>query len=396
LSYSFFITVSKGLEELLRTELSEILVNRGVVFNDPKADRGGVGFKGEVEDALRVCLHSRVATRVYLKLHEFAAPTPERLYAGVKSIRWRDHFTANETIAIDFVTRESQIAHTQFGAQKSKDAIVDQFKSTTGERPSVDLQNPDIQIQIYLNRDVATVNLDLSGRSLHERGYRKGFVDAPLKENLGAAILMLSGWKEVYEKGGVLLDPMCGSGTFAIEAAWMAKNRAPGILRERWGFQRWKPFVPEIWKKLRDEAKSAERPCPVKIFASDQSARAYSQCILNAEAAGVAKEVFFERREMTLWTVKPAETGLFIVNPPYGERLGDEEGLISVYRSIGDTLKKAFPGWKGGVFTGNALLAKEVGLKPSRRIPLWNGSIECRLQTYELFLGSRLPPKTPN
>ena len=395
MSHSFFITVSKGLDELLRAELAEILQGRPVTWNDPKTDRGGVGFTGEVEDALRVCLHSRVATRVYLRLKEFQAVNPEKLYGGIKSIRWSEHFTPRETLAIDFVTKDSAIAHTQYGAQKSKDAIVDQFMSNTGERPSVDLRNPDIQIQIYLNRDVATVNLDLSGRSLHERGYRKGFVDAPLKENLGAALLLLAGWKEVAENGGVFLDPMCGSGTLPIEAAWIAKRRAPGIMRERWGFDRWKLFDRKLWTKIVAEAKSRERVSPVKIFGSDQSSRAFQQCLINAEEAGVAREIHCERREMSAWTLKPAETGLLLVNPPYGERLGDEEGLIPAYRSIGDTLKKGFPGWKAGVFTGNALLAKEIGLKATRRFPIWNGPIECRLQTYDLFLGSREKPKTP-
>ena len=387
----FFVTVPKGVEDLLRDELASILATRmqsgNVKLNDPKNDRGGVGFTGEVVDALRVCLYSRVATRVYLRLHEFVAPTPEKLYGGVKSIRWSDHFTPAETLAIDFVTRDSQIAHTQFGAQKSKDAIVDQFMSVKGERPSVDLQNPDIQIQIYLNRDIATVNLDLSGRSLHERGYRVGSVDAPLKENLGAALLLLAGWPKIHAEGGAFLDPMCGSGTLPIEAAWIAKNRAPGILRKRWGFSKWLRADPKVWESLRQEAVAGERAGPLRIFGGDQSAKAFAQCQLNATEAGVAADIQFERRTMESWTQKPAERGLYLVNPPYGDRLGDEVELIPVYGAMGDTLKKHFAGWSAGVFTANALLAKEVGLKPARKIPLWNGALECRLQLYSLFAG---------
>lgn len=391
--HSFFITVSKGLEDVLREELLEILKDSPVIWNDPKVDFGGIGFKGTVEDALKICLHSRIATRVYLKLHEFLAPTPEKLYGGLKSIRWIDHFTNKETIAIDFVTKNSAISHTQFGAQKSKDAIVDQFKSVTGDRPSVDLKNPDIQIQIYLNNDIAFVNLDLSGRPLNERGYRVGSVDAPLKENLGAALLILSGWKEIAKEGGSFIDPTCGSGTLPIEAAMIANNIAPGSLRTRWGFKKWKFFDEKIWSQLVAAARAAECRSTVKIRGGDRLSKAVNQSIENAKAAGFTKEIEFFKKDFSEWTDKPSEKGLILCNPPYGERIGDEEDLIPMYRGIGDLFKKSYPGWKAGVFTGNALLAKEVGLKPDRRVPIWNASIECRLLKYTLFSGTRDPKK---
>ncbi len=394
MAHAFFVTVAKGLEECLKEELLEILKDRKPKWPEKPRETGGVSFEGEIEDAYRVILYSRVASRVYLRLHTFSAPTPERLYGGVKSIRWREHFTPNETIAIDFVTRQSAITHTQFGAQKTKDAIVDQFRSTTGERPSVRVDAPDIQIQVHLANDVATVNLDLSGKPLHERGYRKAFTEAPLKENLAAALLRLARWPEIAAQGGTLFDGMCGSGTFVIEGAWMLMNRAPGRFRERYGFDRWLQNPNGLWEKLKEEAIAAERPVDGRrVYACDIGARTLQQAKLNAEVAQVQDAIHFERRDFADWTAAPDKTGLVILNPPYGERLGDAQELVPLYRKVGDQLKKVFPGWKAGILVPEQILGKEVGLQASRRIPVWNGPIECRFQLYDLFTGSREPRK---
>lgn len=226
----FFAATPKGMEELLVDELKALGAQ-----NVEKA-RAGAMFEGSVETAYRACLWSRIANRVFLPLKTFPAPTQEKLYAGVKSIKWSDHFTNDQTFAVDFASNQSQMTHTQFGALKTKDAIVDQFRSNTGIRPSIDVARPDIRINVYVLNDEATVSLDLSGDSLHKRGYRDEGTPAPLKENLAAAILMLAEWPRVAKEGGNFVDPMCGSGTLTIEAAMIAADRAPGLDRKYYGF----------------------------------------------------------------------------------------------------------------------------------------------------------------
>jgi 23S rRNA (guanine2445-N2)-methyltransferase / 23S rRNA (guanine2069-N7)-methyltransferase len=385
----FFATTAKGMEELLAQELAKLFKGTDAVVGKP--GRAGVPFRGSIESAYRACLWSRVANRVLLPIHHFPSPNPEKLYGGVKAIRWSEHLDARSTIAVDFSATHSQITHSQFGAQKTKDAICDQLRSVQGERPSVDLVAPDIRINVYLRNDEATVSLDLSGDSLHERGYRGDHRLAPLKENLAAAILLLAGYPEVVEKGGGLVDPMCGSGTLPLEAALIATRTAPGLSRRRWGFLAWKKHDPKLWEKLRTEADSERITDPKKlskIYGFDRDAKAVRAAIENAESAGLKDFIHFEKREFeTVAAPAGSETGLFIVNPPYGERLGEEQELVPLYRLIGDTMKKKFGGWKGGVFTGSSVLAKEVGLKADRRHVLFNGPIECRLLTYSLYPG---------
>ncbi|MBC7387228.1 MAG: hypothetical protein H7301_13835 [Cryobacterium sp.] len=391
----FFATTAKGMEELLAAELTEIFRVGSTAFPElaeaqvGKPTRAGVPFSGPIIAAYRACLWSRTANRILVPLKTFPAPDPEKLYGGVKSIRWSDHLEPSKTIAVDFACTHSQITHSQFGAQKTKDAICDQLRSVAGERPSVDLVNPDLRINVYVRNDEATVSIDLSGSSLHARGYREEQQAAPMKENLAAAVLLLSGYAEIAKAGGALVDPMCGSGTLPLEAAMIATNTAPGLGRKRWGFFGWKKHQAELWTKLKRDADSVRildvKKLP-KIVGFDEDARAIHTALANLETAGMRGLVHFEKRELDL--AEPpagATTGLFIVNPPYGERLGDEESLKPVYRRIGDAMKKRFKGWKGGVFTGSQPLSKEVGLKAARRHVLFNGAIECRLLTYDLY-----------
>lgn len=391
----FFATTAKGMEELLARELSSIFTAGSELFpelKDAKVGKpglAGVPFSGPIVAAYRACLWSRIANRILLPIHSFHCPTPEKLYGGVKSIRWGDHLTPRDTIAVDFQCTHSQITHSQFGAQKTKDAICDQLRSVAGERPSVDLLSPDIRINVYLKNDEASISIDLSGSSLHARGYRDDQQAAPLKENLAAAILMLSGWEEILAEGGALVDPMCGSGTIPLEAAMMATKTAPGYFRKRWGFDAWKKHDSIVWNKLRQEAESLRVLDPKKlpkIIGFDQDPAAIRSALNNLDASGFKGLVHFEKRELDL-SEPPAgvEKGLFIVNPPYGERLGEEDELVPVYRRIGDAMKKRFKGWKGGVLTGSQPLSKEVGLRAERRHVLFNGAIECRLLTYDLY-----------
>jgi 23S rRNA (guanine2445-N2)-methyltransferase / 23S rRNA (guanine2069-N7)-methyltransferase len=383
----FVATCTRGVEPILVQELESFGIQ------NPQEGKGVVSFRGSLEDAYRACLWSRLANRILLPLHTFPAPDPERLYHGVRAIRWDDHLTPQNTLAVDFTSTRSQITHTHYGALKVKDAIVDQFRATQGTRPSVDPLSPHLRIRVHLEQDQATVYLDLSGDSLHRRGYRLDGAQAPLKENLGAALLAFAGWKEQVEERGAetaFLDPMCGSGTLPIEAAWIAARIPPGCLRTQWGFSSWQGHVPAIWKRLLAEAQDLQVRDPKRlprIVGYDANFRVIRPALECLEKTGLRGRVHIEKREFSQ-VEAIAEQGVFMVNPPYGERLGDVEELGPLYRSIGDTLKQKFSGWRGYIFTGSLELSKQIGLRPSRRIPLWNGPIECRLLSYELYLGS--------
>ncbi len=395
-SQEFFATAAKGMEELLLQEV------RSLGATDAKATRAGVSFRGPLSLAYRVCLYSRVASRVLLPLKTFPAPTPEKLYGGAKSIRWSDHLSTRHTLAVDFSSTHSALTHTQFGALKVKDAIVDQFRSIQGSRPSVDTSDPDVRINVYVHEDRATVSIDLSGQSLHRRGYRDESVPAPLKENLAAAVLLLAKWPERAEAGATFLDPMCGSGTLAIEAGLIATRTAPGMFRTRWGFERWAGHQEKVWRELRAEAEAQIIRDPKRlprIIGTDQDVRAVRAALTHVEQAGLRGIVHIERREFKD-TVRPdsrvaedqGPAGILVVNPPYGERLGEVEELKPLYAEIGNVLKQRLAGWEGYVLTSEPELAKAVRLEPSRKFVLFNGAIECRLLKYEVFSGTRRKP----
>jgi len=378
--------------------LAEELRSDKIRASDVVETRAGVSFKGTRETAYRACLWSRIANRVLLPLKTFPAPNPEKLYGGVKSIRWSDHLTPKETIAVDFSSSQSEISHTHYGALKTKDAICDQLKSVQGERPSVQTKNPDIQINVYVLKDEATVSIDLSGTSLHLRGYRDENTAAPLKENLAAAILMHAGWPTKLAEARAkpdfkpamlpaFLDPMCGSGTLVIEAAMMAAQIAPGAERKHFGFLKWRQHDSALWKKIVNEAISGEmrdKKLFPKIVGYDADFRAVRAALSNLESAELTGFAHIEKRELALCE-SIAPCGIFVANPPYGERLGDEEQLQELYGRLGDTLKQKFKGWEGYIFTGSEPLSKLIGLRASRRYVLYNGAIECRLFKYELY-----------
>jgi 23S rRNA (guanine2445-N2)-methyltransferase / 23S rRNA (guanine2069-N7)-methyltransferase len=380
-NFSFFATVPKGMEALLAEELQRMGASK------VEATRAGVAFQGPLEMGYRACLWSRVASRILLPIARFSAPTPEKLYGGVKKVRWSDQLTPEETIAVDFASSRSQITHTHFGALKVKDAVCDQLRSTQGARPSVDPVSPDLRINVYVHEDQATVSIDLSGDSLHRRGYRDEQREAPMKENLAAAILAISDWEGVAKAGGAFLDPMCGSGTIPIEASLIASNRAPGLMRSKYGFEGWLGHVPALWKRLLEEAKRAEITEPKalpKVVGYDADFRAVRVALANVERAGLRGRVHVEKRELS--QAEPlGPKGVIVLNPPYGERLGEVEELKPLYKQIGDMFKQRFKGWKGFILTGSPDLAKSVGLKASRRHVLFNGPIECRLLEYELY-----------
>jgi 23S rRNA (guanine2445-N2)-methyltransferase / 23S rRNA (guanine2069-N7)-methyltransferase len=380
--FSYFVTCPKGTEGLLADEIREIGAE------DVIAGQAGVSLTGDLELGYRICLWSRVASRVLLFFTRFEAKTPEVLYDEIRSFPWEDHMAPKSTLAVDFLSVRSEISHGRFGALKVKDAIVDRFRDQTGVRPDVDPDNPDIQVNVYLYRDEARVSLDLSGESLHRRGYRRSEVAAPLKENLAAAILIRARWPEVAQSGGPLLDLMCGSGTLAIEAALMAGDVAPGLLRPNFGSQGWRGHHKPTWQELRREAevRKSEGTGQIPIIIGyDQDPEAVQFANSHAEQAGISRSIRFETRELReVEGMESEEPGLVVVNPPYGKRMGGDSDLTYLYARMGDLFRDHFPGWRTAVFTGNPALAPNIRLKPRRSYDLLNGAIPCKLLVYKL------------
>ncbi len=447
---SIVVTAPKHLEEVVADEVAEItgldrsrmrLATGAVEIDFSQTSRSessendlSVEQRHSVSDKLKaayqICLLSRTAMRVLWPLAVFNASDEKKLYAGIKKVRWSDHLLPDSRIAVSFVSLHSQMAHTQYGAQKTKDAICDQLRSIHGVRPSVDLDCPDVRIYVHVKDDVATVSIDLAGNSLHERGYRVSSGSAPMKETLAASVLRLAGWPKVANEairlasdeseikksspeGRVLpskvafefYDPMCGTGTLGIEAIEMFLGLAPGRRRAQFGFERWLKHDKKLWTEVEQAAVVSsqvvlKRLSQVSFVFSDADRKAVHSARENLGAAlrDVLRDVgsssfshpnlkFGQR--MVVDAAPNVAQGLMVMNPPYAERLGDEKELETLYELIGDTMKKSFPGWGAYILTGNLALAKKVGLKPSRKFPLFNGSIDCRLLKYELYSGTR-------
>ena len=380
--FSYFVTCPKGTEGLLADEI------RSLGATDVMAGQAGVSLSGDLDLGYRACLWSRLASRVLLFLARFEAKTAEALYDEIRSLPWEDHMAPRNSLAVDFLAVRSEISNARFGTLKVKDAIVDRFRDRSGVRPDVDSVNPDIQVNVYMYRDEARVSLDISGESLHRRGYRKSEVAAPLKENLAAAILIRSRWPDVAESGGPLLDLMCGSGTLAIEAALMAGDVAPGLLRLNLGSPGWRGHNQPIWHQLRRKAEVRKREgmgrIPI-IIGYDQDAEAVQYAGSHADQVGMSRCIRFETRELGEVDGLGSEApGLVVVNPPYGRRIGDDSDLGHLYARLGDTFRNHFPGWRTAVFTGNPALAPNIKLKPRRSYDLLNGAIPCKLLVYKL------------
>jgi len=377
----FFATAPKGVEPLLAQELTGL----GATAVEP--GRGGVSFSGRLATAYRACLWSRTAMRILVPLATFTVADAKDLYRGAAAIPWEDHLTPKETLLVDCHTVAAALSHSQYAAQTLKDAIVDRCRAQFGERPSVARSDPDIRIHCYLHREQAVISLDLAG-AMHRRGYRADTVIAPLKENLAAALLLKTDWPAVAAAGGALLDPLCGSGTLPIEAALMAADIAPGLLRPRWGFERWRQHEPAPWAELLDEARQRRdqgltRVPPIAGY--DHDARAVRTALVNAGRAGVQRILHFEQRELTeAAPLTGATTGLLIANPPYGERLQQGSSLERLYENLGDVLKTRFSGWQAAVFTGNPELGKRMGLKTNKINAFYNGPLPCKLLQFSV------------
>ncbi len=348
----------------------------------------GVAFRGDMALAYRVCLWSRVAGRVLLPLGKFDAATADELYSASQQIDWREHLPDGGTLAIDFTGRSNEIRHTQFGALKIKDAIVDQIRSATGERPSIDTNHPNLRINAHLYRDMITLSIDLSGDSLHKRGYRLTSVVAPLKENLAAAILLRAGWPDIATRQGSLIDPMCGSGTLLIEGAMIAADIAPGLMRSYYGFLGWRKHDSALWQTLLDEAEQRKavgvKKIPV-ICGFDLDSQSVVATQANVAAAGLDGCIRAGRGDIDELTApKGASAGLLVVNPPYGERLGEKNELMGLYARLGERLKIGFSGWQAAVFTGNPELAKRIGIRARHLHKMFNGALACQLLRFDI------------
>jgi len=364
----FFATAAKGTEGVLRDEIREAR------FREVRADRGGVHFQGPMDEGFRACIELRIASRVLALVAEFDAPSEAALYEGVRTVDWSRFVDPKRTLVVRADCRDSRMTHTQYIAQKTKDAIVDQQRDELGARSSVSINDPDLVVSVHVVNDRASVYVDLAGEPLYRRGYRKRIEEAPLKETLAAAILRLSKW----DRQSPLVDPMCGSGTFPIEAALWARDIAPGLLRTRHGFERWPTHDGTAQRKvaeLREQARARIKPEAPFIAGSDISPKAIETAKQNAKAAGV--RLFFSRADVA--DVEPTEPpGTIVTNPPYGERL---EGGEELYRNMARAFSR-LSGHRIAILAGTPAIARAMRMEPALEHALWNGPIECRLLGY--------------
>ncbi|MBH3427349.1 bifunctional 23S rRNA (guanine(2069)-N(7))-methyltransferase RlmK/23S rRNA (guanine(2445)-N(2))-methyltransferase RlmL [Pseudomonas alkylphenolica] len=377
--FELYLTCPKGLEGLLAEEA------RGLGLEEVREHTSAIRGSADMETAYRLCLWSRLGNRVLLVLKRFNMKNADDLYDGVHDVEWQDHLEPSGSLAVEFSGHGSGIDNTHFGALKVKDAIVDKLRTRDGERPSVDKLNPDLRVHLRLERGEAILSLDLSGHSLHQRGYRLQQGAAPLKENLAAAVLIRAGWPRIAAEGGALADPMCGVGTFLVEAAMIAADIAPNLKRERWGFSAWLGHVPALWRKLHDEALAraqaglAKPPLWIRGYEADP--RLIQPGRNNVERAGLSDWVKIYQGEVGTFEPRPDQNqkGLVICNPPYGERLGDEASLLYLYQNLGERLRQACLNWEAAVFTGAPDLGKRMGIRSHKQYAFWNGALPCKL-----------------
>ncbi len=370
----FFATCARGLEPALARELAGLGARR------VEPGRGGVSFAGDAALVYRANLWLRTAVRVLRPILEADVRSPDELYDAVRSVDWSEYMTPDHTLAVDCNVRDSAITHSQYAARRVKDAVCDQFREKAGRRPSVDPERPGVGLNLHIARDHAVLSLDSSWDSLHKRGYRPVQTRAPLNEALAAGLLLHLG----YDGTEPLYDPMCGSGTFPIEAAWIALNRPPGLTRKWFGFFGWPDFDKGLWSAIRDEARRGVRAAlRSPVGGSDVRADAVESARGNARAAGVGHLLKFEMLELKQARPPAGPPGLLICNPPYGERLGEEEELGPLYRSLGEAAAEHWPGWRLAVFTSNDRLAKKVKRPVRRSAPFFNGSLACKLWEFE-------------
>lgn len=370
-----------GLEQVLADELRELGAGGIQILNR------AVSFSGDKKLLYRANYNLRTALKILIPIKEGEISNEQELYEFVRTINWSRFLEVEDTLAVEVSLSTNLFRHTQYIAQKIKDAVVDQFRERFGSRPSVNLDNPTLRINAFINNKTVSISRDSSGESLHRRGYRVKQGPAPMNEVLAAGLIKLAGW----DSNMPLVDFMCGSGTIAIEAALMSLRIPPGDLRMEYGFQRWRDYEPALFNEILKERKPAENE-KTNIYASDLSADAVRLAQRHAQNAGVLKKIRFSTCHFND-LVPPPAPGLVIINPPYGERI-EQHNLNGLYQQIGDRLKKNYPGYNAWIISSNAEAVKHIGLKPSPRIIVYNGQLECRFNRYSLYEGSKKTAKT--
>lgn len=390
--YQLFATTPKAMEDILANEL------KALGAKNVKQKMAGVAFEGDLKLAYQACLWLRTASRVLLLLDTFEVKSQQDLYAGVQRTDWSKHLNADDSLAVSFNSKNnSAITHSHFGALKVKDAIVDQMRSQFGTRPDIDTERPSIRVNVYLHNEIAQLSLDLSGESLHKRGYRATQVIAPIKENLAAAMLLRVGWPAMAAQGKSLLDPMCGSGTLLTEGALIAGDIAPGLQRDYFGFLGWKSHDEALWQALLDEARQRRDigmdKLPVMV-GFDQDRRTVTAALQHIENLGLQSKIHIEKRDIS--EASAAESwpkGLLICNPPYGERLGDEAQAATLYRTFGEILKQQFKSWQAAIIIGDPELGFRLGVRSQKPITMFNGALECKLLRLDIDEKNFFEPK---
>ena len=382
--FDIVIKTQFGLEPALAKELKELGAS-----NIEELNRA-VKCTADNELMYKCNLFLRTGIKVLKPIATFEARNEGQLYREIRKIHWEDYMQLDQTLAIDGTTNGDIFTHSKYVALKTKDAIVDQFRDKYDSRPSVDPQNPDLRINVQIAQTRVTVSLDSSGTTLAKRGYRLAQTEAPMSEVLAAGIIYLSDW----DRESDLVDPMCGSGTFSIEAALMAQQVPAGILRT-FAFEKWNDFDIDLWEDVKKKAKAQIKPFNGTITAHDISGRAISIAKENAERAGVSDLINFSQLDF-LESSATGEAGLILINPPYGERLEDEEEMFDFYNKVGTRLKHFYNGYDAWIISSNLRALKLIGLRPSRKIKLYNGPLECKLQKYELYRGSKKASKNPD
>ncbi|QMT58672.1 bifunctional 23S rRNA (guanine(2069)-N(7))-methyltransferase RlmK/23S rRNA (guanine(2445)-N(2))-methyltransferase RlmL [Legionella sp. PC997] len=383
MKYSLFVSCPRGLEYLLEEELKSL--GLAVTRVSPQ----GVYGEANLLTVYKLCLWSRIANRVQLILFSGYASNEQALHQLCTEFHWQTVFSHDKTIAIEFHGASERIRNTMFGAQVVKDGIVDHFRRLDHSRPTVDKEKPQILIHAYLKNDVVTVSFDLTGYSLHQRGYRHKAGAAPIKENVAAALLMRAKWPELAAKGYALHDPFCGAGTLVIEAGMMAAHIAPGLLRQDQSLQYWAQHQSSLWEKLRVESLQQVKPLPVTLLGTDADHKIIAVARANAEHAGVAPLVNFKHQALKEMDA-PTTKGLVICNPPYGERLSDATHLVPLYQQLGKILHAHYQGWKAAVLTSNPVLGKALGLRASKQYTIYNGALECKLYCLDIHVTNEL------
>ncbi len=390
--YQLFATTPKAMEDILANEL------KALGAKNVKQKMAGVAFEGDLKLAYQACLWLRTASRVLLLLDTFEVKSQQDLYTGVQRTDWSKHLNADDSLAVSFNSKNNlAITHSHFGALKVKDAIVDQMRSQFGTRPDIDTERPSIRVNVYLYNEIAQLSLDLSGESLHKRGYRATQVIAPIKESLAAAMLLRVGWPAMAAQGKSLLDPMCGSGTLLTEGALIAGDIAPGLQRDYFGFLGWKSHDEALWQALLDEARQRRDigmdKLPVMV-GFDQDRRTVTAALQHIENLGLQSKIHIEKRDIS--EASAAESwpkGLLICNPPYGERLGDEAHTATLYRTFGEILKQQFKGWQAAIIIGDPELGFRLGVRSQKPITMFNGALECKLLRLDIDEKNFFEPK---